>query len=77
MFEIKKTIVMPYYELNEIKSIFLKKFHKFTSNGFSIVMTWNLARNKWFSFPLKINRVLSIKKIVLILQVTLVAECRS
>ena len=42
---------MPYCELNEIKSIFLKKFPKFTSNGFSIVITWK-TRNIWSSFPL-------------------------
>ena len=46
LFEITKpfrSIKVPCCELNEIKSkYFLKKFHKFTNNGFRIAMTWKL-----------------------------------
>ena len=67
---------IPYCELNEIMSKhFLKKFHRFTNNRFRIVITWK-TRNIRSLFPLKIktiiNRVLSIKGIVLVVQVTLV-----
>ena len=47
------SIQILYCELNEIKSkIFLKKFHKFSNNGFRIAIMWN-SRNKQSSFPLK------------------------
>ena len=77
LFEIAKPLIfveIPYCELNEIKSKhFLKKFHKFTNNSFTMVITWK-TRNIRSLFPLKdkniTNRVLSIKEIVLV--VTLV-----
>ena len=35
------SIEIPYCELDEIKSKhFLKKFHKFTNDGFRVAMTW-------------------------------------
>ena len=45
-------IKIPYCELNEIMSHFLKKFHKFTNNSFRTVMTWK-TRNIQPLFPLK------------------------
>ena len=66
LFEIAKPLIfveIPYCELNEIKSKhFLKKFHKFTSNSFRMVITWKTI----------MNRVLSKKEIVLVGHVTLV-----
>ena len=46
-------VEIPYCELNEMKSKhFLKKFHKFTSNSFRMVITWKI-RNMRSLFPLK------------------------
>ena len=56
LFEIAKSFIfveISYCELNEIKSKhFLKKFHKFTNNGFRMVITWK-TRNIRPLFPLK------------------------
>ena len=56
MFEIAKPLIfveIPYCELNEIKSKhFLKKFHKFTSSSFRMVITWKI-KNIRSLFPLK------------------------
>ena len=58
LFEIAKPLIfveIPYCELNEIKSKhFLKKFHKFTSNSFRMVITWK-TRNIRSLFPLKVK----------------------
>ena len=55
-FEIVKPLIfveIPYCELNEMKSKhFLKKFHKFTSISFRMVITWK-TRNIRSLFPLK------------------------
>ena len=49
----KRSYEIPCGELNEIKSKhFLKKFHKFTDDGFRVVITWK-TRNKRSLFPLK------------------------
>ena len=54
LFEIAKPFIfveIPYCELNEIKSKhFLKKFHKFTSNNFRMVIMWK-TRNIRSFFP--------------------------
>ena len=80
LFEITNSFMfveIPCYELNEIKSKhFLKNFHKFTNNSFRMVIKWKTT-NIWSLFPFKekktiINHVLSIKGIVLVVQVTLV-----
>ena len=56
LFEIIKPFIFvdtAYCELNEIKSKhFLKKFHKFTNNSFTMVITWK-TRSIRSLFPLK------------------------
>ena len=79
MFGITKPFIyikIPYCEHNGSKSKhFLKKFHKFTNNGFRVAVTWK-TRNIPSLFSLKrkkvINRVLHIREIVLGVHVTLV-----
>ena len=47
------SIQIPYCEFNEIKiKNILKKFHKFSNDGFRIAIMWN-SRNKQSSFLLK------------------------
>ena len=47
------SIEIPYCELNEIKSKhFLKKFYKFTNDGFRVLIRWK-TRNIPSLFPLK------------------------
>ena len=47
------SIEIPYSELNEIKSKhFLKKSHRFTNDGFRIVIAWK-TKNRQSLFPLK------------------------
>ena len=55
LFEIKKPSIfveIPFRKLNEIKSKYLKKFHKFTNNSFRMVITWK-TRNIRSLFSLK------------------------
>ena len=56
LFEITKPFIfveIPYCELNEIKpKHFLKKFHKFTNNSFTMLITWK-TRNIRSLIPLK------------------------
>ena len=46
LFEITKPfnfVEIPYREVNEIKPHFLKKFHKFTDDGFRVKITWKTS----------------------------------
>ena len=78
LLEIAKSFIfieIPDCELNEIKSKhFLKKFCKFTSNSFRMVITWK-TRNLQSLFPLKDKNnykfCVAIKEVVLVVHITL------
>ena len=84
-FEVRKLFItteIPNRELYDIElKHFLKKFHKFTNNGFRIVITWKTRnihnkiynmRNFLENTKTIINGVLLIKNLVLVVCVTLV-----
>ena len=63
LFEITKPfkfVEIPYREVNEIKPHFLKKFHKFTDDGFRVKITWKTSevQNHWNTFETMSNTVL-------------------
>ena len=63
LLEITKPFIfveIPYREVNEIKPHFLKKFHKFTDDGFRVKITWKTSEvlNHWNTFETMTNTVL-------------------